>query len=84
MPKNTRKRVEALQAAARALITERGLDIAVDTVPRPWAAEFAAKQGCTVETARRHLAKAARRMRYDEMQDHWGGSRPGAGRTKKD
>jgi len=82
MPANTRARSAALQDAARALIVARGMDATTDTVPRVWAAEFAAQQGCTIETARRHLAKAARRMR-GEVSAVWGGTRPGAGRPRK-
>jgi hypothetical protein len=86
MPANTRARSEALQQAARALIERRGLDVTVANVPRPWANEFAEQHGCTIETARRHLAKAGRRMRHDasvEAERQWGGIRPGAGRPKK-
>lgn len=88
MPANTRARSDALQQAARALITARGLDATLDSVPHDWAAEFAGQQGCTIETARRHLAKAARRMRHDasvevEAERQWGGTRPGAGRPRK-
>lgn len=83
---NTRARSDALHAAARALIIARGLDVTIENTPRAWAAEFAEQQGCTLETARRHLAKAARRMRHDVSQEaerQWGGSRPGAGRPPK-
>jgi hypothetical protein len=86
MPANTRARSETLQQAARALIEARGLDVTIASVPRPWAAEFAEAEGCTLETARRHLAKAARRMRSDASEDaerQWGGSREGAGRPRR-
>lgn len=86
MPANTRARSDALQQAARALITARELDVTADSVPRALAVDFAAAEGCTLETARRHLAKAARRMRHSastEAERQWGGTRPGAGRPKK-
>ena len=78
--KNTRARSEALQAAARALIEAHGIDLR-DGVPiRALADELVNSQGCTLETARRHIAKAARRMRGEiSAADNWGGYRPGAG-----
>lgn len=84
MPNATRARYDALQAAARAFIEGRGLDVTITTVPRPWAVEFAAAQGCTLETARRHLARAARRLRNAASSEaQWGGHRTGAGLKKR-
>ena len=83
MPANTRERSDALHTAARALITARGLDVTADSVPRALAVDFAAAEGCTLETARRHLARAARLMRGEASAAQWGGTRPGAGRPKK-
>lgn len=83
-PINTRIRSAFFQQAARALLEEKhfdghdSLDFAA-LVPR-----LVAQTGCHPDTAKRHLAKAARILR-GESAPAWGGPRPGAGRpTRRD
>lgn len=83
MASNTRARSAALQVAARAFVEARGVDI-TETVPiNALAPAFAAEQACHLDTAKRHLGKAVRRMRGDLVPTP-GGARPGAGRPRKD
>lgn len=84
MPANTRARSDALQVAARAFIDAIGLDVRESNTTRTMALSFATAEGCTVETARRHLARAARRMRGELSAETWGGKRDGAGRPKRE
>jgi hypothetical protein len=81
MSTNTKERRDAILAAALALLEKRGIDV-LDRVPiRELAPELAALVGCHPDTARRHLAKAARLMRGDKSKDTWGGNREGSGWT---
>lgn len=78
MPKNTKARHEQLQAYAMEHLRldddDREL-LNQNEVIRGLMAQF----GCTKETARINVAKAARRKR-GLMVKAWGGYRPGAGR----
>lgn len=80
---NTRARVEALGRAA--LDYRAAHAINAHPVDRYHCAAFAAAQGCTVETARRHLifAVAYHLRGVEAVPPGWGGVRPGAGRPRK-
>jgi len=82
MPANTRERTAALQDAARAFLEARGVNIAEAVPIKALAPAFARAQACHLDTAKRHLAKAVRRMR-GELVASWGGPRDGAGRPRK-
>ena len=79
---NTRERSDHFQAAARALLVARGIDITRQVDIRALAIDLAATEGCHLDTAKRHVAKAVRRSR-GELSADWGGVRPGAVRPKK-
>lgn len=81
MALNTRERSNELQAAARALIQARGVDITRQVAIRPLAQILATEAGCHYDTAKRHIAKAVRLAR-GEHSAAWGGARPGSGRPK--
>lgn len=83
---NTKTRSLEIYAAAVAALTESGADItdAVDVLPIAKVVE--ARTGCHVYTAKRHVAKAVRRARFELLDmstqiviDNWGGSRPNSG-----
>jgi len=76
---NTRARSAEIQAAARALIEEYQVPLDTNAPFATLAPRLVARTGCHPDTAKRHLAKAARLMR-GEAAAAWGGSRPGAGR----
>lgn len=77
--RNTRARSNEIAQAARTILTERGIDPLVQTVPlRELAPVLAMRVGCLIKTARQHLAKAARLAR-GEAAAEWGGARSGAG-----
>lgn len=78
----SKERVDALQQAARNLLEERQIDIWHPYGFRGLTVEFARANECHVETAKRHLARAARRMRGEQVPPR-GGPRPGAGRPRK-
>jgi hypothetical protein len=80
---NTKERSDAIQAAARALLVEREIDIKQQVLFRPLAQELVKRADCHYDTAKRHIAKAVRRAR-GEMAAQWGGAREGAGRPKED
>lgn len=77
---NTKARSEEIQAAARALLVARGVDI-TQQVARPLVKALAEQTGCHIDTAKRHVAAAIRRARGEQARA-WGGARPGAGRPK--
>ena len=81
--KNTRARNEKLGQAALAYCAAHS--ISAHPITRAHCATFATAQGCTVETARRHLTIALnyRQRGPDALPLGWGGMRPGAGRPHK-
>ena len=78
-PNNTRARSDAFQQAARALLEEAAFDVRESVDYATFVPLLIERTGCHSDTAKRHLAKAARLMR-GEAAAAWGGSRPGAGR----
>lgn len=78
-PNNTRARSDAFQQAARALLEETSFDLNEGVDYAALVPMLIERTGCHSDTAKRHLAKAARLMR-GEAAAAWGGSRPGAGR----
>jgi len=92
MPTNTKARHEEIYTAAvSALETVGGVE-AVDRLPnferlvavRKLYKQVAETTNCHIDTSKRNVAKAMRRARYSEMQKHWGGERPGAGRPRNE
>ena len=81
--KNTRARNEALGQAAQAYCAAHS--ISAHPIARAHCVAFATAQGCTVETARRHLTHALNYTQRgpDAVPPGWGGMRPGAGRRHK-
>lgn len=90
MPNNTKSRHEEIYTAACSALERAGGVIKVDQLPpderlatlRNLYKTLADSTNCHIDTAKKNVAKAMRRARYAEMQAHWGGSRPGAGRPK--
>ena len=76
-------RTDALQAHARQMLTERNFDVNQPADLRTLAPLMVEQTGCHRETARRHLAKAARRLRGEYVAQR-GGKRDGAGRPAKE
>jgi hypothetical protein len=81
MALNNRERSDAIQAAARALLEERQVDIEQPVPYRELAPILVVRIKCDISTAKRHIVKAARIMR-GELVASWGGKREGAGRPK--
>lgn len=79
MALNNKERSSAIQAAARALLEERQIDIEQPVPYRELAPTLVARVKCDISTAKRHIVRAARIMR-GEMVAQWGGKRDGAGR----
>lgn len=77
-----KERTESLQSFARKMLTDSNFDVNDSIDLRHLAPLMAEQTGCHIETARRHLAKAARRLRGEYVAER-GGARPGAGRPKE-
>lgn len=86
----TKERNQEIYAAAYAIVKEFGVE-RLDQIPGGAArkAQYAVfrhqligQVKCHPETARLHLAKAARRLRGESANVAWGGAREGAGRPK--
>lgn len=92
MPHNTKARSLEIFTAAASTLEAVGGVVKVDETPelerystlRQMADAVVLQTGCTLEAARRNVAKAMRRARYGVMQERWGGTRPGAGRPKSE
>lgn len=92
MAANTKARSLEIYTAACSALEQVGGIVKVDQTPelkrysvlRQMADVVVLQTGCTLEAARRNVAKAMRRARYGVMQARWGGSRPNAGRPKRD
>jgi hypothetical protein len=89
MPGITKARYQQIAASAAQIVTEAG-GLTADGLPQserqPLLKELADKLIATEQvdrrTARSHIARTFRRMRYDsakEFAEGWGGHRPGAG-----
>jgi hypothetical protein len=87
---NSKARSQQIFIAAASKVEAVGGVVKVDQTPesdrrillRRMTETVVADTGCTMESARRNVAKAMRRARYGVMQERWGGTRPGAGRPK--
>ena len=76
-------RKQQLAVAARAIIERQGMShIYEGGKLRPMALVMMGETGCSVDTAKRHLAKQLRLMR-GEIVAQRGGAREGAGRPTK-
>lgn len=79
-----------VQQLARQTVIESGydvmsLDAAISTPLIKFAKPVMAKTGCSVDTAKKYVAQAIRRLRGEEIAEKaQGGVRVGAGRPKKD
>lgn len=78
-PNNTRARSAEIANAARALLIEYGAALDQPVPFAEFVPQLVERTGCHADTAKRHLAKAARQLRGEEAAA-WGGARPGAGR----
>lgn len=76
---NTRQRHDEIQQAAKRLLEGHDLDTSA-TQPQLIDALISAT-GCHKDTAKRHLAQAARLLRGEAVKQ-WGGVRPGGGWPK--
>lgn len=74
-------RTDTLQAHARQMLIDSSFDVNQPADLRTLAPIMAEQTGCHMETARRHLAKAARLLRGEHVATR-GGKRDGAGRPK--
>ena len=79
---NTRSYSQSLAAAASQLLAASGADITKPVPVLPLAKQMAEATGCHITTAKSHIARAIRRARH-EPDPTWGGTRPGAGRPKR-
>ncbi len=89
MVTNSKQDFEKLAAAAARIIQVAGGPAVIDAVQgearytllRGFADQLVDETGCSLSTARRHIARALRRARHPEEPDPArGGYRPGAGR----
>lgn len=77
---NTKARSTQLAAAARTIAARHPEQILSGGKLLPLAKEMMAATGCSVDTAKRHIAKQLRLMRGELMKaDNRGGKRDGAG-----
>lgn len=105
MATNTKKRHLEILAVAFEVLNDNGGVSEVDSLDqeariptlRGMAKEIKAKTDCHIDTAKRNLATAMRRERYNLMKsreveeirdiletENWGGPRPGGGRPPKE
>lgn len=80
-PQTQKKRTERLQMAAQQLLRDSDWKPNHPADMPKLAPILAKSEKCHIETARRHLAKAAQIMQGEEVAQR-GGKRPGAGRPK--
>lgn len=79
---NTKARHLEILSAAHELLAD--VDVTTDYPFKTLARRLADQTSCHIDTARRNLAKAARRKRYQIVKnENWGGSRPNSGRPRK-
>jgi hypothetical protein len=78
MPNNTKQRHQEIQKLAFELLAD--VDVTGAYPFRPLAKELSKRANCHLDTAKRNIAKAARRMRHPDWKPEWGGARPGAGK----
>lgn len=77
---NTKARNAELAAVARAIAERHPEHVTSGGKLLPLAKEMMAATGCSVDTAKRHIAKQLRLMRGELMKaDNRGGKRDGAG-----
>lgn len=92
MSNNTKTRHEEIYTAACSALEQAGGIVKIDKLDqlerlpilRSLYKTVVDSTNCHIDTAKKNVAKAMRRARYAEMQAHWGGSRPGAGRPKNE
>jgi hypothetical protein len=78
-----KERSEYLQSFAKQMLLDTNFDVWQPVNWRKLAPVMAEQAQCHSETAKRHLAKAARRLRGEYVAQR-GGKREGAGRPKDD
>jgi hypothetical protein len=71
--RNTHERSEAIQAIAQSLVDQKLHDSLPLAASKPmrvaWQHQLREQTGCTVFTARSHIAKALRRLRYKNQRE---------------
>ena len=73
------ERTKQLEEFAKQMLIDNNFDINTPVDLKTLAPIMANEMGCHIETARRHLSKAARRLRGEDVASR-GGKREGAGR----
>lgn len=68
--------------AARRIVQESGADITKQVTILPLAKLLMTDVGCGIDAAKRHIAKAVRRLRGEWVEAQHGGIRPGSGWPK--
>ena len=94
---NTKQRTEQLQSTARKIVVDSKPDLSQSVTILPLAKILMGKEGCKIDAAKRHIAKAIRRERYvwarenglipdtpPQTEVNHGGVRNGAGRPRKE
>lgn len=79
MSANTKQRTEQLQSTARKIVVDSKPDLSQSVAILPLAKILIEMEGCKIDAAKRHIAKAIRRERPEVNH---GGARDGAGRPK--
>jgi len=96
MSANTKQRTEQLQSTARKIVVDFKPDLSQSVAILPLAKILMEKEGCKIDAAKRHIAKAIRRERYvwakenglipdaptPQTEVNHGGTRDGAGRPR--
>lgn len=72
----------ATQEAARRIVIDQGVDITQQIAILPLAKLLIAETGCSIDTAKQHIARAVRRLRGEWVEARHGGLRPGGGSPK--
>lgn len=98
MSANTKQRTEQLQSTARQIVVDSKPDLSQSVAILPLAKILMKMEGCKIDAAKRHIAKAIRRERYvwakanglipdvppPQTEVNHGGARGGAGRPRKE
>lgn len=79
MRNNTKERSQQLAQVARTIAEQHPEHVLNGGRLLPLAAQMVKTTGCSIDTAKRHIAKQLRLMR-GELISKWGGKREGAGR----
>lgn len=79
MTSNTKERSLELAGVARTIAEQHPEHVTQGGKLLPLAKEMMDATDCSVDTAKRHIARALRLMRGELVRSEWGGKRDGAG-----